>query len=168
MSGGIRFACTIPFGVFASNAKLRAMVVPAGDRTRHKRVKIKVPENGPAAANDDLPNAAQLAEDMAREQEASKKWCWAGGLKRAYRHDALVCSDCGAKRKIVATTHDPEQIEHFLKHLRLWPKPDDDLIAIRGPPSLLLPSDEDDQPLPVDELVDDPSGDWPDEQDLAA
>ncbi len=93
------------------------------------------------------------SEDVSREMSRIFGRSWAG--------------DCGGKRRIVATIHNPREIERFLRHLKLWPSPDDDLVAIRGPPEDVYPPDEEPEPS-VDQVWDDDSWFGPDELPLAA
>ena len=153
------------FGVFASNAKLRSAVVPAGTKPRFKRKKPRKVMHDALHGEAKPANTEELAEVMS--EEAAKRFSWADGLRRAFRLELLKCPTCGGKRRIVATIHDPKEIARFMRHLKLSPEPPDDLIAIRGPPEELLPPDQEADLLP-DEAWDDDSWFGPDELPLAA
>ena len=70
--------------------------------------------------------------------------------------DVLECP-CGGRRTVIAAVQDRAEIERFLRHLQLWPD-SEDITAIRGPPALLDPPDDEatdawaayDDPQPLD------------------
>ena len=88
------------FGVFASNAKLRSAVVPAGTKPRFKRKKPRKVMHDALHGEAKPANTEELAEVMS--EEAARRFSWADGLKRAFRLDLLTGS--------------PASFEHFRKN----------------------------------------------------
>ena len=54
-----------------------------------------------------------------------RRYAWSELLKRSFRRDVLVCSECGGPMRLVAMITAPEVVEKILRHLRL---------ASRAPP----------------------------------
>lgn len=125
-------------GVFAPNSKLRAAVVPAGDKPKCGRVK-----------------KGEQREDS--ERETSTRLTWAEAFKRAFRQDLLTCP-CGGRRVVLAAVQDKAALERILRHpstgsgqaIGLWCD-SADIEAIRGPPEDLWPA-EPDLAAPYDDL----------------
>lgn len=98
------------FGCFASNAKLRAQVVVAGDKPKARRKK------------------------SCTIKDESTRLTWAEALKRTWGWDLLKCS-CGGTRTVLAAVQKKTEIERFLRHLHLWPD-QGQVLSVRGPPEL--------------------------------
>ena len=139
----IRMAAQVPLprranlkygGVFAPNSKLRAAVVPAGDK--------------PKCGRKHKHECAEL-DDHARERETSTRLTWAEAFKRAFRQDLLTCP-CGGRRVVLAAVQDKAALERILRHIGLWCD-SADIEAIRGPPEDLWPA-EPDLAAPYDDL----------------
>ena len=58
---------------------------------------------------------------------------WAHLLRLTFGLDVDRCPNCGGKMKLRALVHDPESIERFLRHQRLWSPPHQPAPA-RAPP----------------------------------
>ena len=84
-------------GVFASNSKYRAKVIPV---RRGKRKK---------------PNSADDADQTPAEKRASMTW--AKRLKRVFDIDIETCSECGGDVRIIASIEEPIVIQKILTHL---------------------------------------------------
>ncbi len=135
----IRMAAQVPLprranlkygGVFAPNSKLRAAVVPAGDKPKCRRVK----------------KDEQRDEN---DRETSTRLTWAEAFKRAFRQDLLTCP-CGGRRVVLAAVQDKAALERILRHIGLW-RDSEDIESIRGPPEDLWPA-EPDLAAPYDDL----------------
>jgi hypothetical protein len=64
---------------------------------------------------------------------------WAELLRRVFAVDALRCTHCSGRRRVIAVIQDPVPVRAILRHLGLDPKP----IAIapaRSPPELAFPA----------------------------
>ena len=106
-------------GVFAPNSQYRAWVTPG---KRGKRQKT---------------NAADEPQTPA-ERRASMTW--AQRLKRVFKIDIEVCSQCGGPVKVIASIEDPAVIQKILDHLQQKGETQDiiQLPAARGPPQATL------------------------------
>jgi len=92
-------------GVLATNAKLRALVIPAGpDHEAEAASACTSPEPGCAHRR-----AARLS--------------WARLLKRVFALDLEHCPHCGGALKILAAIVEPPVIERILTHLGLAARP---------------------------------------------
>ena len=87
-------------GVLAPNAKLRAEIIPSGQKTKSK----------PSDANDDAPQSV-----------TSTSVCisWARLLKRVFDIDIEHCPHCGGALKIIAAILESGAITKILDHLGL-------------------------------------------------
>ena len=99
-------------GAFAGNSKIRADVVPDGQKKKAKRKKAKT----------------------CGMTDESTKLTWADALRRAFGWEILKCP-CGGTRTVLAAVQKKVEIERFLRHLHLWPGAGD-VISVRGPPEL--------------------------------
>jgi hypothetical protein len=50
---------------------------------------------------------------------SSRAWSWAALMHRAFAIDALACTHCGGRLRLIATLHDPAVIRKILAHLGL-------------------------------------------------
>ena len=91
-------------GVFASNSKLRPLITKPQRKANKSSIK---------------------------KHSHSTRINWAERLKRVFKIDIEVCSECGGKVKIIASIKDPLVIDQILSHLNLI----DDII----PPAFQLP-----------------------------
>ena len=87
-------------GVLAPNAKLRALVVPAGSGEAADGSETTATESGCAHAS-----PARIG--------------WARLLKRVFEIDVEPCPNCGGKLKIIAAILEAAVIERILAHLGL-------------------------------------------------
>ena len=111
-------------GVFAPNAALRSLVVPAGEKAKCKR--RKTPDG------------------VATERETSTRMTYSVALKRAFGIDILQCP-CGGRRVVLAAVQNPLALERILRHVGLWPDSEFGMgiDAIRGPPEDIWPAELD-------------------------
>ena len=96
-------------GVFASNSKHRAQVVPAKRGRRKKRHSI------------------DRADQTSAEKRASMTW--AQRLKRVFNIDIETCDKCGGDVRIIASIEDPAVIRTLLAYLdKKWVMAADSLL----------------------------------------
>jgi len=103
-------ASTHYHGCFAGNSKMRANVVPAGNKAKARRKKSLT------------------------EKDDTTKMTWHDAMKRAHKFEVLNCP-CGGIRRVIAAVQDKIEIERFLRHLHLWPD-EGEILSVRGPPEL--------------------------------
>ena len=84
-------------GVFAPNAKHRALVTP--------------PKRGRG-------NKARVVEERPSPAERRASMTWAKRLKRVFNIDIKTCSECTGAVKVIACIEDPTVIKQILDHLR--------------------------------------------------
>jgi len=90
-------------GVFASNSKLRARLVPGKPRKKRTR-------------KPDLSNPPNLTTQP--EPPDPTRLTWAQRLKRAFEFDITVCPLCGGHLRVIADITDPAIIDKILTHIR--------------------------------------------------
>jgi hypothetical protein len=96
-------------GVLASNAKLRALVVP---------------QDPPAQAQAATEAAATAQCEVDAVLARPRRISWARLLKRVFDIDMQHCPNCGAgELKIIAAILERQVIEKILTHLGLDPQP---------------------------------------------
>jgi len=103
-------ASTHYHGCFAGNSKMRANVVPAGNKPKARRKKSTT------------------------EKDDTTKMTWADAMRRGHKFEMLNCP-CGGKRRVIAAVQHELEIERFLRHLHLWPD-EGEILSVRGPPEL--------------------------------
>jgi len=86
--------------VLAHNAKLRALVVPAGQDQEASAAGAAAPEPGCAHARPVRIN-------------------WARLLKRVFEIDMAHCANCGGQLRIIAAILEAHVVERILTHLGL-------------------------------------------------
>jgi hypothetical protein len=144
----VRLAALVPLprhaiqryhGVFAPNAKLRGAIVPAGPAppTSRRRAMAKAKA---AAESLEAVDVSPAAIAHAAER-ASSRLTWSQAWQRAFGGDLLECS-CGGRKRVIAVIHAGPVATRILQHVGL-PTTADDFVAIRGPPHLLWPEEDD-------------------------
>ena len=88
--------------------------------------------------------------------DRARRYAWSELMKRSFRRDVLVCTECGGPMRLVAFISDPEVVGKILGHLGLAsrgppPRPPPARKAERSPgsPGSLLPLDSLDGVDPV-------------------
>jgi len=138
-------ACSVRYhGAFAPASALRAAIVPSRGELAKQRIKAKAEQASKArCAENAKPESANA--DQAAPARSSSKLCWAEALRRAFHFDATRCR-CGGKRELLAVIMAAATVKRILQHVKLWRDGDDDdvreIMAIRGPPSSLVPPDD--------------------------
>ena len=84
------------YGVFAPNAKHRALVTP--------------PKRGSG-------NKARVVKERPSPAERRASMTWAKRLKRVFNIDNKTCSECTGAVKVIACIEDPKVIRQILDHL---------------------------------------------------
>ncbi len=135
------------FGLWAPAAKARALVVPAlGARVEHnkRRGKRKHADQctGPCECPDPehhhdacghVGQAEQTEAAKAKRKSKETRLTWSQALQRGFGIKIEKCP-CGGRRKLIAAILDKGQVERILRHVKLWPTKDVNIVAIRGPP----------------------------------
>ena len=115
-----RFNLTRFHGVFASNSRLRARVVPVPPPT------TSPPAHSPTPAQPPPPTSPR------------GRLPWAELLRRTFGLDLLTCHACGSARRVLAFISNLPTARRILHHLNL-PSTPPHLPAAAGPPQLSSP-----------------------------
>jgi hypothetical protein len=107
-------------GVLAPNAKWRKAIIPRS---------TDEPTLGPRCGR---PSGGDETETPVSRPR--RNLLWAELLRRVFALDVLVCPDCGGRRKVLASIHDPDSIRRILLHLGLPTEPPS-ICPARSPPS---------------------------------
>ena len=141
-------------GSFAPHAKLRPLVVLAGDKAPTRRKKAKAPTDTAALAAvtqalADLESTKPWEFDReAAEWRASTRLSWAQAMKAAFKKDVLHCDKCGGTKQVIAAIPPGAIASKILRHLGLPTQTVTkaepcDIWRVRGPPGELVPDLDD-------------------------
>ena len=132
-----RFHLTRYAGVLASNAALRAEVVPG----RAKEIERSDVTNDTAQRELFREEMAQRCEEKCAEQKPTRHpWAWL--LRRVFAVEVLVCVHCAGKLRLVEIATEPAAIKRIIRdERRRRGEPVSEMEARappRGPPGQLM------------------------------
>ena len=127
-----RFHLTRYAGVLASNAALRAEVVPGGVKKAACLHQQDCPE-GPMQGELFGEEVAQLIEENDGEKKATRHpWAWL--LRRVFAVDVLVCVHCAGKLRLVEIATEATAIKRIIRDERRRRGQPVGEMEARGPP----------------------------------